>query len=61
MQLNYVIVRKCSREVLPVHRSRYEVGGAEPAMERSRVLKSREDWEELLQGIDTILFDCDGQ
>ena len=29
-------------------------------MESSRELRTREDWEELLQSIDTVLFDCDG-
>ena len=24
-------------------------------------LKSREDWDQLLSSVDTILFDCDGQ
>ena len=24
-------------------------------------LRVREDWEEVLHGVDTVLFDCDGQ
>lgn len=27
----------------------------------ARELKSREDWETLLQSTDTFLFDCDGE
>ena len=27
---------------------------------KARELKTREEWEEVLQSIDTVLFDCDG-
>lgn len=29
-------------------------------MTRARELKAREDWEEVLQSVETVLFDCDG-
>ena len=30
-------------------------------MTSAKELKTREDWEEVLQGVETVLFDCDGQ
>lgn len=32
-----------------------------PSIRMSKELKTKECWEELLEEIDTVLFDCDGK
>ena len=53
----YVIVRKWTRDIVS---SGLKVVGRD-MMTSAKELKTREDWEEVLQSVETVLFDCDGQ